>query len=96
MQFLYMFFRVNETVIGATSNDVLFSLSSDEVSANCGNRMTRLAAHTLEQQSFAPMFPAPANSHQQVVFNVLTTNIQYFRIYIYIYIYIYSQILINL
>jgi hypothetical protein len=55
---------VNETLVGVTSNDALFALSGDETSANCGNRMFRLAAHLIEQQSFAPMFPA--STHQQV------------------------------
>lgn len=59
---------VNETLFGVTSNDVLFSLSADEVSQNAGNRMARLAEHILEQQSFSPMFPAPAGMHPQADF----------------------------
>jgi hypothetical protein len=58
--------RVNEVLFGVTSNDVLFSLSSDEVSSNAGHRMNRLAGHILQQQSFAPMFPAPSSSIAQV------------------------------
>jgi DNA polymerase alpha subunit B len=55
-------------LFGVTSNDVLFSLSADEVSQNVGNRMARLAEHILEQQSFSPMFPAPAGMHPQADF----------------------------
>ena len=60
-------FRVNEVLFGVTSTDALFSLSSDEVSQNIGtNRLDRLAAHLLQQQSFAPQFPAPANVTAQL------------------------------
>eukprot|EP00606_Chrysophyceae_sp_TOSAG23-5_P000268 GSChrysophyteH2.ASY1.ANO1.1373.1 assembled CDS len=60
-------FRVNEVLFGVTSCDALFSLSSDEVSQNIGtNRLDRLAAHLLQQQSFAPQFPAPANVTAQL------------------------------
>jgi len=55
-------FRINEVLIGVCSNDVLFSLTSDEVSMNIeGNRLARLAGHLLQQQSFCPQFPAPQN-----------------------------------
>jgi hypothetical protein len=57
---------MNETLVGATANDILSTLSADEVSLNCGNRLARLAGHVLEQQSFAPVFPAPQNIHPQV------------------------------
>ena len=57
---------MNETLIGATSTDVLFGLSADECSMNCENRLTRLAGHILEQQSFYPMFPSPDKLHPQV------------------------------
>lgn len=63
---VYHNIRVNETLIGATSTDVLFALSADECSMNVGNRMSRLAGHILEQQSFYPMFPAPEKIHPQV------------------------------
>ena len=60
-------FRVNEVLFGVTSNDALFSLSSDEVSMNLGaNRLDRLAAHLLQQHSFSPQFPVPQNSLVQL------------------------------
>lgn len=59
--------RVNEVLFGACSNDVLFSLTSDEVSQNIeGNRLARLAGHLLQQQSFSPQFPVPQNLLAQV------------------------------
>jgi DNA polymerase alpha subunit B len=54
-------FRVNEVLFGVCSNDLLLGLSSDEVSLNPGgNRLHRLAAHVLQQRSFAPQFPVPS------------------------------------
>lgn len=47
--------------------DVLFALSSDETSQNLGpNRIPRIAAHLLQQQSFCPQFPVPASLVSQV------------------------------
>ncbi len=54
--------RCNEVLFGVTSIDPLFSLSADEVTLNAGHRMTRLAGHILQQQSFYPCFPAPNNT----------------------------------
>eukprot|EP01035_Chromulina_nebulosa_P023539 gene23539-30520_t len=60
-------FRINEVLFGITSQDVLFSLSSDETSINIGtNRLSRLAGHILQQQSFCPQFPMPSGSISQV------------------------------
>ena len=60
-------FRVNELLFGVCSNDTLFSLSSDETSANLGvNRLARLSGHMLLQQSFSPQFPAPSSALAQV------------------------------
>ena len=60
-------FRVNEVLFGVTSQDVLFALSKDEVSHNIpGNRLDRLVAHLLQQQSFSPQFPAPESCLAQV------------------------------
>jgi len=60
-------FRVNEVLFGVCSTDVLFALSSDEVSHNMpGNRLDRLVAHLLQQQSFCPQFPVPPTSLAQV------------------------------
>jgi DNA polymerase alpha subunit B len=55
-------FRVNEVLFGVTSQDMLFALSSDEVSLNTPNRLDRLAAHLLQQQSFCPQFPVAGNT----------------------------------
>ncbi len=56
-------FKINEVVFGVSSVDTLFSLSSDEISENVpGDRLDRLAAHFIRQQSFYPMFPVPTNS----------------------------------
>ena len=68
--------RVNGVVFGATSLDSLLALSSDEVSSNVGHRLSRLAGHLLQQQSFYPVFPAPSSSAAQVqctVFSVQRT-----------------------
>ena len=60
-------FRANEVLFGVCSTDVLFALSSDEVSHNMpGNRLDRLVAHLLQQQSFCPQFPVPPTSLAQV------------------------------
>jgi hypothetical protein len=64
---VFVLFRVNEVLFGVCSNDVLFTLSSNEVSLNIeGNRLARLAGHLLQQQSFSPQFPVPANLLSQV------------------------------
>ena len=54
-------FRVNETVFGVTSTDVLGDLSAAALHKSAGHRMARLAEHLLEQQSFYPLYPAPDN-----------------------------------
>ena len=60
-------FRVNEVLMGVCANDILFSLSSEEISQNLeGNRLARLAGHLLAQQSFCPQFPVPSNILSQV------------------------------
>jgi len=60
-------FRVNEVVFGVTSLDVLFALSSDEVSVNIpGHRLDRLVGHLLQQHSFCPQFPVPPSCLSQV------------------------------
>ncbi|CAM9471035.1 unnamed protein product [Phaeothamnion confervicola] len=53
-------FKINEVVVGATSTDVLFDLSCDDVSHNVGHRLARLTEHLLLQQSFYPLYPPPA------------------------------------
>ncbi|EWM28950.1 hypothetical protein Naga_100389g2 [Nannochloropsis gaditana] len=60
------FFTVNEVAVGVTTNDILCHLSGDEVSYNPGNRLARLAAHLLQQQSFFPLFPPPADGQAQL------------------------------
>jgi hypothetical protein len=58
---------MNEVLVGVCSNDVLFTMSSDEVSLNIeGNRLARLAGHLLQQQSFSPQFPVPQSLLSQV------------------------------
>ena len=67
-------FRVNEVLFGVCSNDILFSLSSEEISQNLeGNRLARLAGHLLCQQSFCPQFPVPPNTLSQVCSSLLFT-----------------------
>jgi hypothetical protein len=53
--------RINEVLFGVSTNDVLFGLSNDEISQEPteSHRLTRLAGHMLQQQSFAPQFPPP-------------------------------------
>lgn len=60
------FFTINEVAVGITTNDILCHLSGDEVSFNTGNRLARLAAHLLQQQSFYPLFPPPADGQAQL------------------------------
>jgi DNA polymerase alpha subunit B len=60
-------FSVNEVVFGVTSNDVLLQLSAEEISMGApSHRLARLASHMLNQQSFNPVFPPPANSLAQM------------------------------
>jgi DNA polymerase alpha subunit B len=54
-------FRVNEVLFGVTSNDVLLQLNMDSITEKVTNKLDRLSAHVLQQQSFAPQFPAPAS-----------------------------------
>lgn len=60
--------RLNEVVFGITSNDALFGLSSDEASQGLAGsqRLTRLAGHILQQQSFNPQYPLPSSVQSQV------------------------------
>lgn len=60
--------RINEVTIGVTATDTLKDLSGEEVSATAagGNRLARLAAHLLLQQSFYPLFPPPESSSAQL------------------------------
>ena len=53
--------RVNELSIGAITTDVLFHMSCEEVSVNTGNRLGRLCHYMLQQRSFYPLFPPPAD-----------------------------------
>ena len=53
-------YRINEILFGVTSNDALFSLSSDETSKISENRLARLSNHILQQQSYQPQFPIPS------------------------------------
>jgi hypothetical protein len=60
--------RINEVVIGITSQDVPFFLSADEISHNrFDHRVSRLLNHTLLQQSYYPQFPPLPNAGAQVM-----------------------------
>jgi hypothetical protein len=61
---------MNEVLFGVCSNDLLYSLSSDEASQlqEGVGRVARLAGHVLEQQSFAPQFPVPNHTYSQACF----------------------------
>jgi DNA polymerase alpha subunit B len=60
-------FRVNEMVFAATSQDVLCSLSMEEMSAGImDHRMTRMMNHMMLQQSFFPQFPPPPSLGAQL------------------------------
>ena len=64
-----MYFSVNETLFAVTSNDILYSLSSEEVSqGRADHRLSRLFGHTLQQQSLCPLFPPSVNNSFQVDF----------------------------
>jgi hypothetical protein len=69
---------MNEVLVGVCSNDVLFTMSSDEVSLNIeGNRLARLAGHLLQQQSFSPQFPVPQSLLSQVRIVSFSTDALY-------------------
>ncbi len=55
-------------LFGVTSQDMMFALSGEEVSASPAqpHRLTRLAGHLLEQQSFFPLLPPPPALAAQV------------------------------
>jgi DNA polymerase alpha subunit B len=60
-------FRVNEVLIGVTSNDNLFNMTTEEISENRQDkRLARLSSHIIKQQSFSPQFPPPSNSMTQM------------------------------
>lgn len=60
-------FSVNGVVFGASTNDALFALSSDEASQQLGgNRLPFLASHLIRQNSFCPQFPIPTSVTGQV------------------------------
>jgi len=52
--------QINELVIGVTSTDTLLHISSEEINSKLmGNRMSRIAQHLIQQQSYYPLFPPP-------------------------------------
>jgi DNA polymerase alpha subunit B len=57
--------KINEVVIGITSNDTIFQMSADETNANLepGSRLTRIAQHLLQQRSYYPLFPPPLGTN---------------------------------
>lgn len=55
---------LNETVIGISSQDILYELSREQVSGGSGqDLMTRLPRFLIEQRHFYPLFP-PVSRHQ--------------------------------
>jgi DNA polymerase alpha subunit B len=56
---------LNETVIGISSQDILYELSREQVSGGGGGQdlMTRLPRFLIEQRHFFPLFP-PVSRHQ--------------------------------
>jgi DNA polymerase alpha subunit B len=52
--------KINEVVIGVTSTDAVFHISTNETSGHLelGSRLNRICQHMLQQQSYYPMFPA--------------------------------------
>lgn len=60
-------FRVNEVLVGVTSNDNLFNMTTEEISENRNDkRLARLSSHIVKQQSFSPQFPPPPSSMTQM------------------------------
>jgi len=55
-------FKINDVVFGVTSIDPLFSLTTQDCSANI-NRMARMAQHLIQQQSYYPVFPPPKQAN---------------------------------
>mmetsp|Transcript_5284 Transcript_5284/g.9614 ORF Transcript_5284/g.9614 Transcript_5284/m.9614 type:complete len:649 (-) Transcript_5284:46-1992(-) len=55
-------FKINDVVFGITSVDPLFSLTTQDCSANI-NRMARMAQHLIQQQSYYPVFPPPKQAN---------------------------------
>jgi DNA polymerase alpha subunit B len=60
--------KINELVIGLTATDSLFHISADETNGNLepGSRLGRIAQHLIQQQSYYPLFPAPASPSMSV------------------------------
>lgn len=56
--------KINDITIGMTSTDTLLHLSSEEINQNLvpGTRISRLAEHCIQQQSYYPIFPAPSSA----------------------------------
>ncbi|GBP79989.1 DNA polymerase alpha subunit B [Eumeta japonica] len=52
----------NGLLIGITSTDILMHISQEEISYGAGgDKLSRLAGHVLNQQSYYPLWPPPAN-----------------------------------
>jgi DNA polymerase alpha subunit B len=56
---------LNETVIGISSQDILFELSREQVSGGGAGQdlMTRLPRFLIEQRHFYPLFPPVSRDH---------------------------------
>ncbi|XP_026760615.2 DNA polymerase alpha subunit B isoform X2 [Galleria mellonella] len=53
--------NINGVVVGLTSTDVLMNISQEEISFGpVGDKLSRLCAHVVQQQCWAPLWPPPA------------------------------------
>lgn len=54
--------HINDTVVGVTSTDILFQMSSDGCDDGLppGSRLGRVAGHLVQQGSYYPLFPSAA------------------------------------
>ncbi|KAM3962543.1 DNA polymerase alpha subunit B isoform 2-T2 [Aphomia sociella] len=54
--------NINGVLVGLTSTDVLMNISQEEISFGvAGDKLSRLCAHVLQQQSLAPLWPPPTS-----------------------------------
>jgi DNA polymerase alpha subunit B len=55
--------RINETVVGLTSTDVLFHMNGEETNANLepGSRLGKISQHMIMQRNYYPLFPPHAS-----------------------------------
>ncbi|XP_026734984.1 DNA polymerase alpha subunit B isoform X1 [Trichoplusia ni] len=84
--------NISGVVVGVTSTDILMHTSQEEISLGMsGDKLSRLAGHVLQQQSYYPLWPAAAGlavdaalwaAHAQLAVTphilVLPSNFRYF------------------